>query len=247
MSICPIRSGGTRIYKLEHADAENVANIINNVYQGSSNRSGGFFFFVPGRARNQNQGSLAGNVTAEAYPTLNAVIISTATQRNFTLITQFVEKLDTPTPEGQREVTKLIRLEYANAEDTEDLLEDVWGEDAAGDRGGFNFGRFLARGGTMEQNDINSLRGQVQVEADNQTNSVLVTTAQRYMPQVEAMIRELDFVRGQVWIDIQILEVTLDESTKLGVELTARERGLFGAEVRNRNPLVGEFGAELGL
>ena len=242
----PDQEWGTHIYKLEYADAENVANIINNVYQGTSNRSGGFFFFVPGRARNQNQGSLAGNVTAEAYPTLNAVIISTATQRNFTLITQFVEELDTPTPAGQQEITKLIRLEYANAEDTEDLLEDVWGEDSEGDRG-FNFGRFIARGGTLEQNDINSLRGQVQVEADNQTNSVLVTTAQRYMERVEAMIRELDFVRGQVWIDIQILEVTLDESTKLGVELTARERGLFGAEVRNGNPLVGEFGAELGL
>lgn len=243
----PDQEWGTRIYKLHYADAENVANIINNVYQGSNNRSGGFFFFVAGRARNQNQGSLAGNVTAESYPTLNAVIISTATQRNFTLITQFVKELDTPTPVGQREVTKLIRLEYANAEDTEDLLEDVWGEDGGGGRDGFNWGRFFARGGTLEQNDINSLRGQVQVEADNQTNSVLVTTAQRYMVQVEAMIRELDFVRGQVWIDIQILEVTLDESTKLGVELTARERGLFGAEVRNGNPLVGEFGAGLGL
>ena len=241
----PDQEWGTRVYKMKYADAENVANIINNVYQGSNNRSGGFFFFVPGRARNQNQGSLAGSVTAEAYPTLNAVIISTATQRNFTLITQFVEELDTPTPEGQREVTKLIRLEYANAEEIEDLLEDVWGENSGG--GGFDFGRFIARGGTLEQNDINSLRGQVQVEADNQTNAVLVTTAQRYMAEVEAMIHELDFVRGQVWIDIQILEVTLDESTKLGVELTARERGLFGAEVRNGNPLIGEFGAELGL
>ena len=162
--------------------------------KAQNNRSGGFFFFVPGRARNQNQGSLAGSVTAEAYPTLNAVIISTATQRNFTLITQFVEELDTPTPEGQREVTKLIRLEYANAEEIEDLLEDVWGENSGG--GGFDFGRFIARGGTLEQNDINSLRGQVQVEADNQTNSVLVTTAQRYMAEVEAMIRELDFCAG---------------------------------------------------
>ena len=98
------------------------------------------------------------------------------------------------------------------------------GENGGG--GGFDFGRFIARGGTLEQNDINSLRGQVQVEADNQTNSVLVTTAQRYMAQVEAMIHELDFVRGQVWIDIQILEVTLDESTKLGVELTARRARL---------------------
>ena len=37
------------------------------------------------------------------------------------------------------------------------------------------------------------------------------------------LIKKLDFVRGQVWIDIQILEVTLDETTKLGIELTAQE------------------------
>ena len=92
----------------------------------------------------------------------------------------------------------------------------------------FSFRRFFASGGRLEQKDVNSLRGQVEIEADNQTNSVLVRTAQRYMPQVQAMIEQLDFVRGQVWIDIQILEVTLDESTKLGLELTAQENKLFG-------------------
>ncbi|MCZ6678006.1 MAG: hypothetical protein O7E52_12225 [Candidatus Poribacteria bacterium] len=242
----PDQEWGTRIYKLKYADAENVADIINNVYQGGNNSSGGFFFFVPGRARNQNQGSLAGNVSAEPYPTLNAVIVSTATQRNFELITQFIQEIDSPTPDEQREVTKSFRLEYADAEEMEDLLEDVWGEGESGG-GGFSFSRFFARGGRLEQKDINSLRGKVQVEADNQTNTLVITAAQRYMSDVEAMIRELDFVRGQVWIDIQILEITLDESTKLGVGLTLREKNLFGAEVRDGNPLIGEFNSQLGL
>ena len=240
----PDQEWGTRIYKLRYADAENVADIINNVYQGS--RSGGSFFFVPGRARNRNLGSLAGNVTAEAYPTLNTIIVSTATQRNFELITQFIQEIDTPTPEDQKEVTKSFRLEYANADELADLLEEVWDED---DGGGsrFSFGRFFARGGRLEQKDINSLRGKVQLEADPQTNSLVVTAAQRYMPDIEALIRELDFVRGQVWIDIQILEITLDENTKLGIELTAREKNLFGAEVREGDPLIGEFESKLGL
>ena len=51
-----------------------------------------FFYYLPRSSlRNQTQGSLAGNVTAEAYPTLNAVIISTATQRNFQLIEDFIK------------------------------------------------------------------------------------------------------------------------------------------------------------
>ena len=239
----PDQEWGTKVYPLKFADAENVSNIINNVYQSANNNSG-FFFFLP--QRNQSEGSLAGNVTAEPYITLNAVVVSTATQRNFELISEFIRELDVPTPEGQREVTRLIRLEYANAEETADLLESIWGEGEDGDSR-FSFGRFFASGGRLEQKDINSLRGQVEVGADSQTNSILVRTAQRYMPQVQAMIEQLDFVRGQVWIDIKILEVTLDETTKLGIELTAQENRLFGEQLRSGNPLVGTVDTQLGL
>ena len=242
----PDQEWGTRVYKLEYADAENVSNIINDVYQGGGNNNQGFFSFIPSRQRNQNEGSLAGNVTAEPYITLNAVIVSTATQRNFELITEFIHEMDTPTPEEQRELTRLIRLEYANAETMATLLENIWDEGQSSGSG-FNFRSFVASGGRVEQKDINSLRGQVEIESDQQTNSVLVRTAQRYMPQVEAMIHQLDFVRGQVWIDIQILEVTLDETTKLGIELTAQENTLFGEELRDGNPLIGNVDTQLGL
>ena len=242
----PDQEWGTRMFKLQYADAENVANIINNTYQGSSGNTGNFFFFLAERQRNQTQGSLAGNVTVEPYNTLNAVIVSTSTQRNFDLITQFIKDLDVPTPQGQKEVTETIRLEYANAEELEDVLEDVWEGDAS-QNNRFSFSRFLASGGRMEQKDINSLRGKVTVFADEDTNSLIITTLQRYLPDVHALIAQLDFVRGQVWIDIRILEVTLDETTKLGIELSAEENGIFGIESRSGNPLVGELTPELGL
>ena len=239
----PDQEWGTRTYKLQYADAENISAIINNVYQGSSGNDD-FFFFLPRGNRNQTQGSLAGNVTAEPYPTLNAVIISTATQRNFQLIEDFIKSMDTPTPEGQKEITTTIRLEYADAAQLEAVLQQVW--EGEGD-GGFSFRRFIQSGGGQQQQDINSLRGKVTVFADPDTNSLIITTRQRYLPDVEALIKKLDFVRGQVWIDIQILEVTLDETTKLGIELTAQENKIFGVSPVPGNPLIGELDAQLGL
>jgi len=244
----PSQEWGTKVYYLKYADAENIEAVINNVYQGSSSssRNRGFFSFLPSR-RTQSQGSLAGNVVAEAYPTMNSVIVSTSTQRNFELITQFIEELDVPTPKGQREITKLIRLEYADAEDMEQLLESIWDEWSSNDNNRFSFSRFMASGGQAEQKDVTSLRGRVEVEADNQTNSILVRTLERYMDDAEAMIRQLDFVRGQVWIDIQILEVTLDENTRFGLQMTAQENKIFGTELTNQNPLVGNIDTQLGL
>ncbi len=242
----PHQEWGTRMYKLKYADAENVSNIINNVYQGSSGNTRNFFSFLAERQRNQTQGSLAGNVTAEPYPTLNSVIVSTATQRNFELISEFIASMDIPTPEGQKEITETIRLEYGSAEQLAQLLEQVWGGTESGNRG-FSFTRFFASGGRLEQNDINSLRGKVTIYAETDTNSLIVTTLQRYLPDVRALIKKLDFVRGQVWIDIQILEVTLDETTKLGIELAAKEKRIFGATATPGNPLVGELESQLGL
>ena len=240
----PDQEWGTRMYKLRFADAENVAAVINNVYQGSSQNQRNVFSFLAERNRNQTQGSLAGNVTAEAYPTLNAVIVSTATQRNFDLITEFIDSMDVPTPEGRKEITEAIRLEYGNAEQLQQVLQQVW--EGEGDTG-FSFGAFFASGGRQEQQDINSLRGKVTVFADTDTNSLIITTLQRYLPDVKALIEKLDFVRGQVWIDIQILEVTLDETTKLGIELTAQENRIFGVTPVPGNPLVGNLDAQLGL
>ena len=242
----PDQEWGTRMYHLKYADAENVAAVINNTYQGSSGSSRDFFYYLPRGQRNQTQGSLAGNVTAEAYPTLNAVIISTATQRNFELITQFIDSMDIPTPEGQKEVTKTIRLEYAQATQLEQVLQQVW--EGEGDGGGFSsFRFFVMNAGRQQQQDINSLRGKVTIFADADTNTLIVTTRQRYLSDVIALIKELDFVRGQVWIDIQILEVTLDETTKLGIELTAQENKLFGVSPVPGNPLIGSLEGQLGL
>ncbi|MDE0021323.1 MAG: hypothetical protein OXT69_08075 [Candidatus Poribacteria bacterium] len=262
----PEQEWGTRIFPLHYADATKIAEVLNSVYQGGGQQggrsSGGFFSFLESvRSRNQGntaQGSLAGNVVAAAYPTTNSIIISTGTARNFQLIEEFIKELDVPTPEGQREITRVFNLEYSDATQLEPLLTQIWSSSSQnqGGGGGFpffgGFGRFSQP--APEQNtDINSLIDKVSLFADEQTNSLVVTTRFRYIEDIEKIVRELDIVRGQVWIEIEILELTLDDTMKMGIELELMERRLFGTDAfgKNRepgsNPLTGEFSSSLNL
>ncbi|MCE2403431.1 hypothetical protein J4G08_21510 [Candidatus Poribacteria bacterium] len=250
----PEQEWGTRIFYLKYADAENVANLINTHYRGGEDGySGGssyyyYRYYLPQRQSTpQTQGSLAGNVNAQPFPNLNAVIISTGTKRNFDMIEEFIQQIDVPTPVEQVEVTETIRLEYATADSIAQILAQVW-QDAQAEDEGFGFSRFFRSSFEEDEpTDVNSLHGKVTVFADPDTNSLIVTTRRRYLDQVKFLIKQLDFVRGQVWIDIKILEVTLDETTKLGIELAANERKLGGIELGPGNPLIGDTDAELGL
>ncbi|RKU27841.1 hypothetical protein C6497_10520 [Candidatus Poribacteria bacterium] len=249
----PDQEWGTKIFYLNYADAENVAELLNSHYGGnqSSNRNpfddwGWRRSWESNTSSPQTQGSLAGNVSAQPFINLNAIIVSTGTKRNFDMIEEFIKQIDVPTPDEQVEITDTIRLEYATAETIAEVLSQVWqGEDSQDNF--FSFSRFFRENTTDEPTDINSLQGKVTVFADTDTNSLIVTTRRRYFEQVRALIKELDFVRGQVWIDIRILEVTLDETTKLGIEVAANERKLGGIELNSRNPLVGDTNSQLGL
>ena len=250
----PDQEWGSRIFYLKYADAENIANLINTHYQGNQDDfSGGdsyyyYRYYLPQRQTTpQAQGALAGNVAAQPLASHNALIVSTGTKRNFELIEDFIKRLDIPTPETMTEVTEIIRLEYATADSIAQVLEQVW-QEVQDENEGFGFSRFFrSRFGEEESTDINSLFGKVTIYADPDTNSLIVTTRRRYLDQVRALIKRLDFVRGQVRIDIKILEVTLDETTKLGIEAAANEKRLGGLELSPINPLIGDMNAELGL
>ncbi len=251
----PDQEWGSRIFYLKYADAENIANLINTHYQGNQDdfRGGSSYsyyrYYLPQRQNiPQAQGALSGNVAAQPLASHNALIVSTGTKRNFEMIENFIKQLDIPTPESQTEITEIIRLEYATADAIAQVLSQVWQDpQAQDDEFGFFFYWDDDGRNQDESTDINSLFGKVTVYADPDTNSLIVTTRRRYLEQVRALIKQLDFVRGQVRIDIKILEVTLDEKTKLGIEVAANEKKLGGIELSPNNPLIGDTNAELGL
>jgi type II secretion system protein D len=75
---------------------------------------------------------------------------------------------------------------------------------------------------------IGEMAGQVFVVADEDTNSLLVTTASKYREQVKQIIEELDRPVPQVLIKVLVAEVTHDNSDDLGVDFSILNRRANG-------------------
>ena len=70
----------------------------------------------------------------------------------------------------------------------------------------------------QSQEPRRGLEGQVDIQPDPSTNSLVIRTSPRNFEAIQEMLRELDRLRPQVLIKVLIVEVTLDESTQFGLE-----------------------------
>jgi type II secretion system protein D len=245
----PDLESDTRIFPLKNADAENVADILGNIYQSGSSTSSRFFF-LPRSSRQSRVGTITGTVNVAAYPRTNSLIVTSSSARNFEAVSKLIEDLDQPTPPDFKYSTLIYPLEYSNAEEIGDLLNDIFSEEGAGEGGGGalqqrrerSFFRMMMGGQSTMLKDMTTLAGQARVNADIQTNSLIITTPERNFESIKEIIRQLDIVRGQVWLEITVVEVTLSEDTKLGLEWMWREGKHLG-----KKDWEGEFGTAFQL
>jgi len=69
------------------------------------------------------------------------------------------------------------------------------------------------------------LQGEVSIVADERTNSLIIVTAPVNYPYLLETIKKLDIMPKQVLIEVLIADVTLDESSELGVTWELRGQG----------------------
>ena len=84
-----------------------------------------------------------------------------------------------------------------------------------------------------------ALAGETRFIPDETTNSIIVTTYPRVWTEVESIIKKLDRMPRQVLIEVLAAEVTLDDSTRLGMQW-ALQHGRFTASLTNLNLLPGQ-------
>ena len=144
----------------------------------------------------------------------NSVVV-TADELSVDRIRKLVAYFDTPLEQSGN--VRVIYLEYADATEIAEVLTRVMQNISRLEEGGSN----KRAGG-----------GESTIEADEGTNSLIITADTDEMAALEAVIARLDIRRAQVLIEAIIVEVTVLEGQELGLQwLFANDNGVYGSNV----------------
>ena len=195
-----------------------------------------------------DRGMIRGKVLILADERSNKLIVITS-KANMDFFDKVIKTLDVETtPEVQIDV---IRLKYANAEDVESMLNDLIGasggssqknnQNANTQKGGAANSN-LTRGTTQTtlhrsgasnnptfQNANASRLGElnkdnVKVLADKRINGIVVMARKADMRAIREVIENMDVKLSQVLIETVIIEITLGDELKTGIDWVQRGR-----------------------
>ncbi len=129
---------------------------------------------------------------------------------------QLIRHLDTPLEQSGN--VKVIYLEYAQATEIAEVLTKVMQNIDRLDEGE---GKKAVRSGNTST-----------IEADEGTNSLIITADADEMAALEAVIHRLDIRRAQVLVEAIIVELNLSDDQELGLQwLFANDEGFYGSNI----------------
>ncbi|MCK5565370.1 MAG: type II secretion system secretin GspD [Planctomycetes bacterium] len=242
-----------KVFLLEYADADSTAELINEVFkQQTTSSSGGsqsqnpFMRMMSGRERGdrgrerkqQETGSGAAQnvpVVAAADDRTNAVVVSGPTDV-LVIIEQVVKELDS-NPNEDHDLF-LYKLKYARAENIKDKLNNLFQEleniNQQNTRNTGGRGGTTNRGRTNNRNtNSNSVTDEVYIEADEDTNSLIIMTSSKNYKKIQGIIEKLDIPIPQVLIKVLLAELTTTDASDIGFEWSLLNMRSDGDSVTN--------------
>ena len=233
-----------RVFKLEFADADDTARLIEATFQESvsedeivgrliqSRFSGGGPGGPGGRGsaggNTQQQGNATARskVSAESDTRTNSVVVS-ADPETMVKIAEIVEDLDSDTT--AKDSVLIYHVKNMQATDLADIFNNLFESNTSSSTN--NDQRFNAQGngpGSRVQSanavaatgnaGAADLVGQVSSVANESTNTILILTPEKNFERVQEILNELDRPVPQVLIRVLVSEVTYDDSLDFGVE-----------------------------
>jgi len=134
-------------------------------------------------------------------------LIVLASAQSIEMVKGIIAKLDQEVPRGKGNI-HVYYLEHAVAEDLAKILSGVAKEAGEGAKTG--------SAGTTAK--IAALGENISILADKPTNALIITASPQDYTVLEEVIKKLDIVRAQVYVEAIIAEVTLNKVTQLGVQ-----------------------------
>ena len=163
----------------------------------------------------KQSGAAESEVLLVADSRTNSVLIS-GDELDRARINKLIKYLDTPLEQSGN--VKVVYLEYAEATEIADVLTRVMQ----------NISRLDSTDGKKQNNS----GSQSTIEADEGTNSLIITADTGEMASIEAVIRRLDIRRAQVLVEAIIVEMELVDGQDLGLQwLFANSSGFYGSNI----------------
>jgi general secretion pathway protein D len=140
---------------------------------------------------------------------------------------KLVDHLDTPLEQSGN--VKVIYLEYANAKDVAEVLTKVM--------------KNIVEMDTSEGAKPAGGSGSSTIEADEGTNSLIITADTDEMAALEAVIARLDIRRAQVLVEAIIVEMEMKDGEDLGLQwLFASNEGYYGSNINANDTRAARIG-----
>ncbi|MEM7376853.1 MAG: type II secretion system secretin GspD [Pseudomonadota bacterium] len=251
-------TGSVEVIKLSHASASELIRIINTL-----------------ESQNQVPGDVGGSLKLAADDRTNSLLIN-GDQSARLRVRGLVAHLDTPLETGGG--TKVVYLKYAKAEDLVSILTGVsQGQSKIGIADGENgegqtaaVQQPITDGQVLQQQQQQQLvanvtggaiqvstESNVDIQADPQTNALIITAPPGEMRNILSVVRQLDIRRAQVLVEAIIAEVSENtvrelggnlviDGTPKGLPAVATNLGNFSTEAANLAAIAAGTGTNLG-
>ena len=187
----------TEWFELKHADAEDLAEQLNDLYSGLEEEEYPWYYWRPRRAKPKTR------FVAERRTNS---LIAIAPPTEFEKIRALVERLDQPI-DIEQVAPRVFLIKYSDAKELTEVLNRVFGVEETGKVGGYYDYMRLRYGGKTE---VGRLYGKVRFDPLPSINAIIVTTNNKEnFPLIEKFIRELDRTAPEA---ANLLVVTLNNA-----------------------------------
>ncbi len=175
----------------KHAKASRIADILSSL-ESSNTQEQNLEGQIPGQTI---------TTSIQSDDSINAVIIRAAYDR-YLIMKSIIDQIDIPKPENAGNV-HVAYLKYANATDLAEVLNNIVSEQetAAGEEGAAGTGAVS-----------------ITVEADENTNALIVRSEDTDFAEIQNIIDQLDIRRSQVFVEAIVAEVGENYQQSLGIQ-----------------------------
>ncbi len=200
-----VRGSGEKIffYQLQYADANEVADLIRDIFGENKSTA------KNARAKNAGAGVTPSRVIVDER---TGTLIIVAGDSDYQTIKRLVEQLDVRLPGGGGRV-HVKKLKNADPKEVEQVLSTLIGRGTTSSSSkSKTANKAASQGGAAEQ----LFSGEINVVADEGTRQLIILASAADYKNLEPVIDQLDTERKQVYIEVYMLEVSVQRLLEAG-------------------------------